>query len=151
VTESDLASYLQAAREFMRQTHDPEFRAYLGRIGWTPGQDIAVAFDEEPVANLISRLNFNAADNPCMVAIRYPQGRFGFRLMSIEALPDRPRWRRRPQGEPVSPRATVGMLYSSLTRCDAYVPGEWTHQIRASRVPEPVPGGRGSCGRTLRD
>lgn len=137
MTDSDVRPYLAPMRDFMRQTHDPEFRAALDDIGWNSGQDVVIAFDDESVASLLSRLAYNEASNPCLVAIPHESDPYGFRLMFMEAV-RRPLWRKR-HGEPVNPQATVGMLYSSLTRCDAYVPSEWVgRSMTFSRARQPA-------------
>lgn len=140
MTQSDLAPYLTAMREFMRHTRDPQFRAYLRRIGWHKDQDVVIAFDHELIIELVSRLSFNQVGSPCLVAIPHTEERFGFRLMFMATVRPRPRWTRwrQPHVEPISTQATIGMLFSSLTGCDAYVPSEWTNTVRFSRVPEPA-------------
>jgi hypothetical protein len=108
----------------MLLTHDPDFRALLKRNGWRSGQDVVIAFDHESVASLLSRLAFNEASNPCLIAIPHAPAPNGFRLMFMEAVRSRLPWRKS-QGEPVNPQANVGMLYDSLLKCDAYVPSTW--------------------------
>lgn len=141
VTQSELGSYLAAMGEFMSQVRDPEFRAHLERVGWVSGRDVVIAFDNEPIVSLISRLAFNGVASPCLIAIPRAQERFGFWLMFMESVPPpRGLWRRHHHGEPVSPQASVGMLYSSLSRCDAYVPSDWvgSASMTFSRVAEPA-------------
>lgn len=151
VTDSDLQPYLVAMRSFMRQVREPDFRAYLARVDWSPDQDVVIAFDDETIAALVSRLAFNEASNPCLVAIPHHSERYGFRLMTMASVRRHGRLGRRLRGllvrgqriavhplTRVNPQATVGMLYVSLSDCGAYVPGEWTGGVTFNKVPEPV-------------
>lgn len=141
MTASDLPAYVEAGHGFMQRMRDPEFRSYLQSIGWAPGQDVVVALDDEPIVSLLSRLAFNEASSPCLIAFPRQEERFGYGLMLMAVVPARSWWRRRhPQGQAVSPQASVGMLYSSLTRCDAYLPSEWvgSTSMTLSRVPAPA-------------
>lgn len=137
-THSDLAKYLGAGREFMQQTRNPDFRNHLRKIGWDPGDDVVIAFDEESIVSLLSRLVYNEASSPCLVAIPHSEERFSFRLMIMKAVREK-RGRRR--AEPISPQSSVGMLYSSLDKCQTLIPSDWSPSpspFMFSRVPEPA-------------
>jgi len=120
---------------FVRRQRDPEFREYLKRIGWIPGQDVVMADDAEPVGAVLARIIGDQVSSPCLIAIEHPDEPFGFRILFAEI--GRPRWhhllRRRRTPLDISPDASIGMLYDSLHPCGEYVPNEWVKPITFER------------------
>lgn len=143
MTHSDRApATLPDAFDFARQQRDPAFRAHLRNIGWTPEQPIIVVHDDEPVIEVLARLIVNAVGPSCLIAIPNPAAKFGFNLMFANAVSTEPglwrslarRWARRPDTvDRLSAASTIGMLYSSQSQCDEFVPSAWAHPVQFKR------------------
>jgi hypothetical protein len=72
-----------AAFDFLRLVRDPDFRTLLNSLGYEPGQNIAMATDDEPFLAVLSRIIENGMAPPCLIVIPHPQERFGYRFMLI--------------------------------------------------------------------
>lgn len=125
---------LASGFDFARRQRDPAFRQHLRSIGWKPGQDIVIAHDDEPVADVLSRMSIHQTSSPCLIAIPSETERFGFRLMFAEVRTGRRAWLRKPSHASVAPKASIGMLYDSLRPCGEYVPSEWAKPVMFERV-----------------
>jgi len=120
-----------AGFDLARRLRDPSFRSYLKKSGWQSGQHIVVASDDEPVIEVVAKMILHDTGGRAFIAIPTDKEEMGFCLLSVEVEHSE---RADEDSIILDPASSIGMLYSSLISCAAYVPSQWTRTLRFERI-----------------
>ena len=131
MTDSNGDVSLAAGFDLARRLRDPEFRTLLKSVGWQSGGHIVVARDDEPVIEVIAKMILHSTGSRAFIAIADETEKTGFRLLSVEVETS---GRGNDESVVLDPTSSIGMVYSSLAGCAAYVPSEWTRALRFERA-----------------
>ncbi|MBQ1035874.1 hypothetical protein [Micromonospora sp. C81] len=119
-----------AAFDLAQRLRDPQFRAYMVRNGYVSGTTVVVAYDDEPVAEVFSRI-VSEAQPPVIVAVHRPSAKpYGFVFMQIGQV-DYDASPAAPDDDPnIGDSASIGMLYDTMdtqTRPKTHltIPNDW--------------------------
>lgn len=137
MAEIDQAPTFAAGFDFARQLRSPHIRRVLRTLGWTSGQHVVVALDDEPVVDVVARIVFHETDGRALIALtQEPQGgeprSFRFMLVVVAAATSDGG-----MGLNLGPGASIGMLYGALQpsgTSSTYVPSEWVEALQFERV-----------------
>lgn len=124
----------QAGFDFARRLRKKEFTDFLKMSGWSSGDHVFMTHDEEPVIDVINRINLHATAGRAIIAIADPGEHHGFKLLIAERRRKRDFWRRRSERLELGHGASIGMLYSLLAPVGIYVPSQWTRELRFEKV-----------------
>jgi hypothetical protein len=130
-TETD-QQRMSASTAFARREHDKRFRKYLTSIGFQNRQDMTMAFDHEPVSDVMDIILSMPLEWPVVIVIPTESAPFGYRFIWV--VKESADEHTAPPVE-VSPTTSIGMLYAALQPCGEYVPREWSQPVRFERVP----------------
>jgi hypothetical protein len=90
-----------------------------------------MARDDEPVIEVIAKMILHSAGSRVLIAVADDDEEAGFRLLSVEVEAS---GRDDADSIILDPTSSIGMIYSSLTGCAAYIPSEWTRALRFERA-----------------
>lgn len=134
MADRDQAPTFAAGFDFARQLRNPHIRGVLRALGWTSGQHIVIAVDDEPVVDVVARIVFHETDGRALIAItppRHDDGPREFRFMLVVVAPEASD---DTEGIDLGPSASIGMLYDALQPSGTYVPSEWVKALQFERV-----------------
>ncbi|RZU72006.1 hypothetical protein EV384_0345 [Micromonospora kangleipakensis] len=119
-----------AAFDLAQRLRDPDFRSYMVRNGYVSGTTVVVAYDDEPVTEVFSRI-VNETKPPVIVAVHRPSAKpYGFVFMEIGQVDYPPSSNPTDDDSNVGASASIGMLYDTMdaqTRPKTHltVPNDW--------------------------
>jgi hypothetical protein len=129
--KAERSAAFNAGFDFARRLRDPEFRALLERHGWRRGQRVVIAVDDEPVVDVIARMMLHETESRSFIAILDAREKHGFRFLIVEVVDA---GQETPDPIELGAGASIGMLYSALEPCGAYVPSAWTGPLLFERI-----------------
>lgn len=119
-----------AAFDLAQRLRDPEFRSFMVRNGYVSGTTVVVAYDDEPVTEVFSRI-LSETRPPVIVAVRRPSASpYGFVFMTIGQVDRNPDQSPTDDDATVGEQASIGMLYDTMdaqTRPKRHltIPNDW--------------------------
>jgi hypothetical protein len=130
------AETFAAGFEFAHRLREPGLRQALNRIGWASGQHVVMAVEDEPVVDVISRVEFDDTDGRAYIAIHDKNEPRDFRFLVARMAHtedgDAPETIR------LGPEASIGMLYAAVSPCGTYVPSHWPQPLLFERITAPA-------------
>lgn len=121
---------MAAGFNLARLLRDPTFRARLLASGWTSGQHIVMAVDDEPFIEIIAKMLLHQTGGLALVAIQDEDSPHGLGLFTVTAS-------EAPTDDDVlhvDAATSVGMIYSYLHPRKWYVPHEWSRTLLLERA-----------------
>jgi hypothetical protein len=134
MARADQAPTFAAGFDFARQLRDPDIRRVLRALGWTSGQHVVIAVNDEPVVDVVARIVFHETDGRALIAITsaaHGDGPRKFRFMLAVVAPETAH---EVEGIDLGPGASIGMLYDALRPSGTYIPSEWVKALQFERV-----------------
>jgi hypothetical protein len=119
-----------AAFDLARKLRDSGFRSFMMRNGYVSGTTVVVAYDDEPVIEVFSRI-VSESKPPVIVAVRRPSTQpHGFVFMTIDQVEYNAAAEALADESSIGETASIGMLYDTMLaqsrpKTHLTVPHDW--------------------------